>query len=58
MPVARIVNRGRIAPKSPIPIVDSGRTSWSSASIVSTIETQSPEPNLEEQVTQKSVDLF
>lgn len=44
----RIVNRGRIAPSSPKPVIDSGRNSWSSASIVSTIETQSPEPKLEE----------
>jgi hypothetical protein len=49
----RIVNRGRIAPSSPIPIIDSGRTSWSSASAVSTIDTKSPEPNIAEQVNQK-----
>lgn len=50
----RIVNRGRIAPSSPKPMIDSGRTSWSSASIVSTIETRSPEPRItEEQVNQK-----
>lgn len=52
MKVTRIVNRGRIAPSSPKPIIDSGRTSFSSASNVSTIETQSPEPRLEE-VNQK-----
>jgi hypothetical protein len=53
MRVTRIVNRGRIAPTSPKPCIDSGRTSWSSASAVSTIDTQSPEPNIAEQVAQK-----
>jgi hypothetical protein len=54
MKVTRIVNRGRIAPSSPKPIIDSGRTSFSSASAVSTIETNSPEPQITEQeVAQK-----
>ena len=53
----RIVNRGRIAPSSPKRIIDSGRNSWSTASIVSTIETRSPEPRItEQQVNQKYVD--
>ena len=53
MKITRITNRGRIAPTSPKPVIDSGRTSWSSASAVSTIETQSPQPNLQEQLNQK-----
>ena len=53
MPIERVLNRGRIAPALPRPIIDSGRTSFSSASAVSTIDTQSPEPPLDEQVTQK-----
>jgi hypothetical protein len=55
MKVTRIVNRGRIAPASPKPVIDSGRTSWSSASPVSSIYTRSPEPQITEQeVAQKS----
>ncbi len=42
-----------IAPASPKPGSDSERTSWSSASVVSTIYTKSPEPKLPEEVTQK-----
>ncbi|CAF0960822.1 unnamed protein product [Rotaria sordida] len=52
MKVPRIMNRGRIAPSAPRVSSDSERNSWSSASIVSTIETQSPQPQLPEEVTQ------
>ena len=52
MRVPRITNRGRIAPSSPKSITDSERTSWSSASEVSTIDTQSPEPPSNEIVAQ------
>ncbi|UJR27997.1 hypothetical protein I4U23_009255 [Adineta vaga] len=43
MKAPRIVNRGRIAPSSPKPVIDSGRTSFSSASAVSTIDDIDPE---------------
>jgi hypothetical protein len=47
----RITNGGhRVAPQSPT--CDSGRNSWSTASIVSTIDAQSPEPNVKEQADQ------
>ncbi|CAF0899812.1 unnamed protein product [Adineta ricciae] len=51
----RIVNRGRIGPSSPKPIIDSGRNSFSSASVVSTIDDIDPEPesNAPQQVAQK-----
>ncbi|CAF2345463.1 unnamed protein product [Rotaria sp. Silwood2] len=55
MQVTRILNRGRdpVAPLSQRATIDSGRTSWSSASVVSTIETQSPEPRIPEEVTRQ-----
>ena len=53
MRVPRIVNRGRVVPTSSKSISDSERASWSSASIVSTIDTQSPEPRVTEDVTQQ-----
>jgi len=53
MKVTRITNGRRIAPKPPPSHSDSGRTSWSSASEVSTIDTKSPEPNIAEQLQQK-----
>jgi hypothetical protein len=49
----RIVNRGRIAPASPVPIIDSGRTSFSSASAVNTFDDPEPESNIPEEVGQK-----
>jgi hypothetical protein len=54
MKLIRITNgASRVGPSSSKPLPDSGRTSWSSASAVSTIDTQSPEPNIAEQVAQK-----
>ena len=53
MRMERVINRGRIAPSSPRRIVDSGRSSFSSASAVSTIDCESPQPPLDEQVTKQ-----
>ncbi|CAF1390107.1 unnamed protein product [Adineta steineri] len=51
----RIINRGRIAPKSPSPPSDvsSGRNSFSSASVVSSVPDSEPDQNTVEQACEK-----
>jgi len=51
MIITRAIKRTRVVPLSPKEIIQSERSSWSSASAISSIDLKSPEP--EDKLTQK-----
>jgi hypothetical protein len=55
MIIERAMNRCRVVPASPLPqpLIQSVRSSWSSASAVSTIDLKSPEPDQRYELTEK-----
>ncbi|CAF1112493.1 unnamed protein product [Rotaria sordida] len=53
MIIKRAIQRSRITPLSPKQMIHSECSSWSSASIVSSIDLKTPEPTLHNEVSQK-----
>ena len=53
MLIIRAIQRARVAPASPKPLIRSERSSWSSASAVSSIDLRSPEPSSNEPLSAK-----
>jgi len=53
MIITRAMKRARVAPLSPREMIQSERSSWSSASVVSSIDLKSPEPELQDKLPQK-----